>query len=87
MYVQKSNKMFYALLVAITVQSLGLLILTSLGIIEVPTHTFPVLGTIIGSFIFGVGSISWWLCHRYVVELYLIKSKYNQVPKVVLSPL
>ena len=43
----KSNKMFYALLVAITVQSLGLLILTSLGIIEVPTHTFPVLGTII----------------------------------------
>lgn len=57
MYVQKSNKMFYALLVAITVQSLGLLILTSLGIIEVPTHTFPVLGTIIGSFIFGVGIV------------------------------
>ena len=53
----KSNKMFYALLVAITVQSLGLLILTSLGIIEVPTHTFPVLGTIIGSFIFGVGIV------------------------------
>ena len=30
MYVQKNNKMFYALLVAITVQSVGLVILTSL---------------------------------------------------------
>ncbi|MCI2955945.1 YeeE/YedE family protein [Staphylococcus caprae] len=57
MYVQKSNKMFYALLVAITVQSIGLLILTSFGAIKVPTHTFPVVGTIIGSFIFGIGIV------------------------------
>lgn len=57
MYVQKSNKMFYALLVAITVQSLGLLIFTSLGIVKVPTHTFPVVGTIVGSFIFGIGIV------------------------------
>ncbi|MFK3838934.1 YeeE/YedE family protein [Staphylococcus capitis] len=57
MYVQKSNKMFYALLVAITVQSLGLLIFTSLGIVKVPAHTFPVVGTIVGSFIFGIGIV------------------------------
>lgn len=57
MYVQKSNKMFYALLVAITVQSIGLLILTSFGAIKVPTHTFPVVGTIVGSFIFGIGIV------------------------------
>ena len=49
--------MFYALLVAITVQSIGLLILTSFGAIKVPTHTFPVVGTIIGSFIFGIGIV------------------------------
>lgn len=57
MYVQKSNKMFYALLVAITVQSIGLLILTDFGAIKVPTQTFPVVGTIIGSFIFGIGIV------------------------------
>ena len=51
MYVQKSNKMFYALLIAITVQSIGLLILKHLNIIEVPAETFPVIGTILGSFI------------------------------------
>ena len=50
MYVQKSNKMFYALLI-ITVQSIGLLILKHLNIIEVPAETFPVIGTILGSFI------------------------------------
>ena len=50
--------MFYALLVAITGSGMGLLILTSFGAIKVPTHTFPVVGTIIGSFIFGIGMYS-----------------------------
>ena len=40
MYVQKSNKMFYALLIAITVQSIGLLILKNLNIIEVQQKHF-----------------------------------------------
>lgn len=57
MYVQKNNKMFYALLIAITVQSIGLLILTSTGIVEIPTASYPLIGTIIGSFIFGIGII------------------------------
>lgn len=57
MYVQKSNKMFYALLVAITVQSIGLLMLAGFGIVKVPAHTFPIIGTIIGSFIFGIGIV------------------------------
>ncbi|MDQ7157175.1 YeeE/YedE family protein, partial [Staphylococcus warneri] len=57
MYVQKSNKMFYALLVAITVQSIGLFILTSLGLVNVPAHTFPIVGTVIGSFVFGIGIV------------------------------
>ena len=57
MYVQKNNKMFYALLVAITVQSVGLVILTSLGLFAIPDSTFPIVGTIIGSFIFGIGIV------------------------------
>ncbi|HFG9102938.1 TPA: YeeE/YedE family protein [Staphylococcus argenteus] len=57
MYVQKNNKMFYALLIAITIQSVGLLILTATGVLQIPTHSFPLLGTIIGSFIFGIGIV------------------------------
>ena len=49
--------MFYALLIAITVQSIGLLILKNLNIIEVPAETFPVIGTILGSFVFGIGIV------------------------------
>ena len=40
MYVQKNNKMFYALLIAITVQSIGLLILMTTGILQIPAHSF-----------------------------------------------
>ena len=47
--------MFYALLVAITVQSIGLFILTSLGLVNVPAHT--IVGTVIGSFVFGIGIV------------------------------
>lgn len=57
MYVQKNNKMFYALLIAITIQSIGLLILTATDILQIPAHSFPILGTIIGSFIFGIGIV------------------------------
>lgn len=57
MYVQKNNKMFYALLIAITVQSIGLLILTSTGMVQIPESTYPIIGTVIGSFIFGIGII------------------------------
>lgn len=56
-YVQKNNKMFYALLVAITIQAIGLAILTSLHVLEIPYDAYSVIGTIFGSFIFGVGIV------------------------------
>ncbi len=79
MYVQKNNKMFYALLIAITIQSIGLLILTATDILQIPAHSFPILGTIIGSFIFGIGIVlaggcatgTWWNCtelSRNIIE-------------------
>ena len=55
MYVQKNNKMFYALLVAISIQAVGLFVLTSIGVLTIHHGTYPIIGTIIGSFIFGVG--------------------------------
>lgn len=57
MYIQKSNKMFHALLIAISVQSIGLLVLTSTGLVQIPESTYPIIGTVIGSFIFGIGII------------------------------
>ena len=39
----KNNKMFYALLVAITVQSIGLLVLTGFDVLTVSYQTFPVI--------------------------------------------
>ncbi|UXR77820.1 MULTISPECIES: YeeE/YedE family protein [unclassified Staphylococcus] len=57
MYVQKNNKMFYALLVAITIQAVGIFGLKAAGFITIDNGTFPIVGTIIGSFIFGVGII------------------------------
>ena len=59
MYVQKSNKMFYALLIAITVQSIGLLILKHLNIIEVPAETFPVIELFWDLSFWNRDSISW----------------------------
>lgn len=57
MYVQKNNKMFYALLIAITIQGLGLLVLTSLNIIHLEYEAFSIIGTILGSFVFGIGIV------------------------------
>lgn len=57
MYVQKNNKMFYALLIAIAVQAIGLFVLQGAGLLTVDNGTFPIVGTVVGSFIFGVGII------------------------------
>lgn len=48
MYVQKNDKMFYALLIAITIQANGLAILTSLHVLEIPYDAYSVIGTIVG---------------------------------------
>ncbi|WP_325178140.1 YeeE/YedE family protein [Macrococcoides caseolyticum] len=57
MYVQKNNKMFYALLIAISIQAIGLFFLTSLNLLDIEYEAFSVIGTIIGSFIFGIGIV------------------------------
>ncbi|TDL94163.1 YeeE/YedE family protein [Macrococcus brunensis] len=57
MYVQKSNKMFYALLIAITIQGIGLWVLSAIGYLHLSYDSFSVVGTMIGSFVFGIGII------------------------------
>ncbi|SMB89774.1 hypothetical protein SAMN05660772_01400 [Pasteurella testudinis DSM 23072] len=57
MYVTKSNKMFIALLIAISVQSVGLFILRDFGVVEIPAENLAFGAVLIGAFVFGVGII------------------------------
>lgn len=57
MYIAKDNRMFYALLIAIAVQSIGVYTLIQMDVIQFTTGAFPWLAVIIGSFVFGIGII------------------------------
>ncbi|PAE16586.1 hypothetical protein CHH91_07955 [Virgibacillus sp. 7505] len=57
MYLSKDNRMFYALLIAIAIQSVGVYTLISLGLFEFNAGSLPIVAVIIGSFIFGIGII------------------------------
>ena len=57
-YVAKNNKMFIALLLAITIQSIGFFLLKELHWLEVdPAENFAFLAVTFGAFIFGVGIV------------------------------
>ncbi|MEC0242561.1 YeeE/YedE family protein [Paenibacillus dokdonensis] len=57
MYLTKDNRMFYALLIAISIQSIGVFALIQFGLIDFSAGAFPWIATILGSFIFGIGII------------------------------
>ncbi len=57
MYIAKDNRMFYALLVAIAVQAVGVYALISAGVFEYSAGVFSPIAVIIGAFIFGIGII------------------------------
>lgn len=57
MYIAKDHRMFYALLIAIAIQSVGVYTLIQLGMIQYSAGTFPWVAIIVGSFIFGIGIV------------------------------
>lgn len=57
MYLAKDNRIFYALLVAIAVQSVGVFSLIDLGVFEFSAGPLSIVAVIIGSYIFGIGII------------------------------
>lgn len=57
MYLAKNNRMFYALLIAISVQSVGVFALIQAGLLTYEAGAFPWLGTVIGGYIFGLGIV------------------------------
>ncbi|MDG6894223.1 YeeE/YedE family protein [Volucribacter amazonae] len=57
MYLSKNNRIFYAFLIAILLQSIGVLWLIEIGYITSPYKDFSLFSTIIGSLIFGVSIV------------------------------
>ncbi|GED33113.1 membrane protein [Brevibacillus centrosporus] len=57
MFLAKDYRMFYALLIAIAIQSIGVFALIQMGLIQFKSGSFAWLGTIIGSFVFGIGIV------------------------------
>ena len=51
MYIAKNNRMFYALLIAISVQSVGVFALIQAGVLTYDAGTFPWLGTVVGGYV------------------------------------
>lgn len=54
-YMDKDYRMFIALMIAITIQSIGLFAFVELGWAKLPSGAFPWLATIVGGLIFGAG--------------------------------
>lgn len=57
MYIAKDNRMFYALLIAIAVQSVGVYALIDIGVFQYTAGQFPLVAVIVGAFVFGIGII------------------------------
>lgn len=54
-YWQRDFSFLFALFIAITIQSIGLFTLSALGLLRLPTTPLPLLATLIGGLVFGVG--------------------------------
>lgn len=54
-YWQRDFSFLFALFIAITIQSIGLFTLSTLGLLRLPTTPLPLLATLIGGLVFGMG--------------------------------
>ncbi|MBQ0138538.1 MAG: YeeE/YedE family protein [Kurthia sp.] len=57
MYLTKDNRMFYALLLAIAIQAVGVYALIQFGVLQFAAGTYSWVAVVIGSFVFGIGII------------------------------
>lgn len=54
-YWKKDFNFIFALFIAISIQSLGLFSLSTLGFLQIPSTPLPLLATLVGGLVFGVG--------------------------------
>lgn len=94
MYIAKNNRMFYALLIAIAIQSLGVFTLIQLGVVQYDAGAFPWLGTIAGGYIFGLGIVyaggcatgTWYRAGEGLIGSWIALATYMVMSAVMRSP-
>lgn len=57
MYIAKNNRVFYALLIAISIQSVGVFAMIASGLFSYDAGAFPWFGTVFGGYVFGIGIV------------------------------
>ncbi len=94
MYIAKNNRMFYALLIAISVQSLGVFALIQTGLVHYDAGAFPWLGTVVGGFVFGIGIVyaggcatgTWYRAGEGLIGSWIALVTYMVMSAVMRSP-
>ncbi|EMV2554214.1 thiosulfate utilization transporter TsuA/YeeE [Escherichia coli] len=94
MYLAKNNRMFYALLIAISVQSVGVFALIQAGLLTYEAGAFPWLGTVIGGYIFGLGIVlaggcatgTWYRAGEGLIGSWIALFTYMVMSAVMRSP-
>ncbi|EPI3115699.1 thiosulfate utilization transporter TsuA/YeeE [Escherichia coli] len=94
MYIAKNNRMFYALLIAISVQSVGVFALIQVGLLTYEAGAFPWLGTVIGGYIFGLGIVlaggcatgTWYRAGEGLIGSWIALFTYMVMSAVMRSP-
>ncbi|MFA1645604.1 MAG: YeeE/YedE thiosulfate transporter family protein, partial [Enterobacteriaceae bacterium] len=94
MYIAKNNRMFYALLIAISIQSLGVFALIQMGLVQYDAGTFPWLGTVVGGYIFGLGIVyaggcatgTWYRAGEGLIGSWIALFTYMLLSAVMRSP-
>lgn len=94
MYIAKNNRMFYALLIAICIQSIGVFSLIQLGLVQYDAGAFPWLGTVVGGFVFGMGIVyaggcatgTWYRAGEGLIGSWIALVTYMVMSAVMRSP-
>lgn len=94
MYIAKNNRMFYALLIAICVQSVGVFALIQMGVLSYNAGAFPWLGTIAGGFVFGLGIVyaggcatgTWYRAGEGLIGSWIALATYMVMSAIMRSP-
>lgn len=94
MVIAKNNRMFYALLIAISVQSVGAFALIQAGVIRYDAGAFPWLGTVVGGYIFGIGIVyaggcatgTWYRAGEGLIGSWIALATYMVMSAVMRSP-
>ncbi|EOS0226016.1 thiosulfate utilization transporter TsuA/YeeE [Escherichia coli] len=94
MYIAKNNRMFYALLIAISVQSVGVFALIQAGLLTYEAGAFPWLGTVIGGYLFGLGIVlaggcatgTWYRAGEGLIGSWIALFTYMVMSAVMRSP-